>query len=136
MSRPMEFFVLYLSTALIFLVIDAVGLTLMIRPLFERHVGHLLVPSFRLAPAAAFYLFYIAVLVILVSWPEVSGTGYRDVFIKAALIGAVAYGTYEFTNLATLKPWHWSMVVADLAWGTTITAVSVTAGLAVTRSLF
>jgi len=132
----MEFIVLYLSTALIFLVIDAIGLTVMLRPLFERHVGDLLVPSFRLAPAAAFYLFYIGVLVVLVSWPELNGTGYQGVMIKAALIGAVAYGTYEFTNLATLKPWHWSMVAVDLTWGTAITAFSVTAGLAVTRAVF
>ena len=29
----------------------------------------------------------------------------------------MAYGTYEFTNLATLKGWHWQMVVVDVSWG-------------------
>jgi len=132
----MDFLVLYLTTGVIFLVIDAIGLTRVIRPHFETHVGHILVPGFRILPAAAFYLFYIGVLVFLVSWPALSGTlDYGWVFIKAALIGAVAYGTYEFTNLATLKPWHWSMVALDLTWGTIVTAVSVTAGLYVAAAL-
>ncbi|MEM1387365.1 MAG: DUF2177 family protein [Pseudomonadota bacterium] len=132
----MDLIVLYLATAMIFLVIDAIGLKLLLRPLFERHVGELLVPSFRLGPAIGFYLFYVAVLVALVSWPELYGTTYSGVFLQAALLGALAYGTYEFTNLATLKPWHWSMVVTDMIWGISVTATSVTAGLAVARMLF
>ncbi len=125
---------LYLITGILFLVIDAIGLTLLLRPLFERHIGDLLVPGFRLLPAALFYLFYIGVLVGLVSAPALGGeVSYGVVFFKAALIGAVAYGTYEFTNLATLKPWHWSMVVVDMTWGTLVTAATVTGGLYLTR---
>lgn len=129
----MTILILYLSTAVIFLALDAVGLTLMIRPVFERHVGDLL--AFRLAPAAIFYLFYVAVLIWLVSLPALSGTSYGPLILNAALFGAVAYGTYEFTNFATLKPWHWTMVAADLAWGTVLTTVSATAGVAITRAL-
>lgn len=131
-----DLIVLYLVTGAIFLAVDAVGLSFLIRPLFEQHVGDILVPSFRLAPAVLFYLFYVAVLVYLVSWPVFPFEGgYVAVAVQAALIGAVAYGTYEFTNLATLKPWHWTMVAADLTWGTLLTAGSVTGGLAIARAL-
>ncbi|MDF0602044.1 DUF2177 family protein [Psychromarinibacter sp. C21-152] len=129
----MSILILYLSTAAIFLVLDAIGLTLMIRPLFERHVGDLL--AFRLLPAAIFYLFYVAVLVWLVSLPALPGRSFVPLIVNAALFGAVAYGTYEFTNLATLRPWHWTMVAADVAWGTVLTTVAATAGVAITRAL-
>ena len=53
---------------------------------------------------------------------------------RAGLFGAVAYGTYEFTNLATLKPWHWSMVALDLTWGTFLTTVAAVGGVTITRA--
>lgn len=125
--------ILYISTGAIFLVLDAVGLTFLIRPVFAAHIGDLL--EFRLAPAAIFYLFYVAVLVWLVSLPALAGPGYLVLAINAALFGAVAYGTYEFTNLATLRPWHWTMVAVDLTWGTVLTTVSAVGGAAITRAL-
>ena len=55
--------------------------------------------------------------------------------LAGALLGAMAYGTYEFTNFATLKDWHWRMVALDLAWGTALTGVSAWAGVVITRAL-
>ena len=52
----MKILTLYLSTAVIFFVIDAIGLRLMIKPVFERHVAHLFADPFRVGPAALFYL--------------------------------------------------------------------------------
>ena len=59
----------------------------------------------------------------------------------AALIGGVAlgllaYGTYEFTNYATLKDWHPSMVITDALWGTVLTGVSAAGGVWATRAIF
>jgi uncharacterized membrane protein len=45
----------------------------------------------------------------------------------------MAYGTYELTNLATLRDWTWRMTLTDLAWGTVLTAVAAAIGVAVTR---
>ena len=36
---------------------------------------------------------------------------------RSALLGLVAYGTYDLTNLATLKGWSVRMALADTAWG-------------------
>ena len=47
-ERQMQIAILYAVTAAVFLGLDAIGLTYHIRPVVERHVGHLLVPSFRL----------------------------------------------------------------------------------------
>lgn len=125
--------ILYLSTVCVFLILDAIMLTLVLKPLFARHIGPMMADPIRLAPAALFYLAYIAGLIWLVSLPALQ-TG-APVLLPAAVIGAMAYGTYEFTNYATLKGWHPSMVAVDLVWGSLLTAVSAWAGLAITRAL-
>ena len=51
------------------------------------------------------------------------------------LLGALAYGTYEFTSFAILKDWTLRLVVIDVIWGTALTGVSATAGVMITRSL-
>jgi general L-amino acid transport system permease protein len=58
--------------------------------------------------AALFYLAYVAGLIYLVTWPALK-TG-SSVLIPAAIIGAMAYGTYEFTSYAIMKDWHISLV--------------------------
>jgi uncharacterized membrane protein len=57
------------------------------------------------------------------------------VLIPAAIIGAMAYGTYEFTSYAIMKDWHWQMVATDTIWGTVLTALSAWGGVAITRAL-
>lgn len=130
----MQTLVLYLSTAGVFLILDAVMLTLFMKPLFSRHIGALMLDDIRIVPAAAFYAAYVAGLLYLVSIPALK-TG-APVLLPAAIIGAMAYGTYEFTSYAIMKDWHPTMVAADVVWGTVLTAISAWAGVAVTRVVF
>ncbi len=129
----MQIAILYLSTAAIFLIVDAIMLTLVMKPLFARHIGALMAEPIRFGPAALFYAAYVAGLLYLVSLPALK-TG-APVLIPAAIIGAMAYGTYEFTNYATLKGWHPAMVATDLAWGTVLTAVAAWGGVTITAAL-
>ncbi|MFN3577270.1 MAG: DUF2177 family protein [Tabrizicola sp.] len=122
---------LYLATAIVFLILDAIMLTLVMKPLFTRHIGPLLAEPIRLAPAALFYLAYVAGLVHLVSLPALKNGA--PVVLPALIIGLMAYGTYEFTSWAVMRDWHWQMVVTDVAWGGTLTAFSAWAGVTITR---
>jgi uncharacterized membrane protein len=88
----------------------------------------------RLGPAAAFYLAYVAGLLYLVSVPALRDGDPVQALMGGAVLGFVAYGTYEFTNYAVLRDWHWSLVATDLAWGTVLTAVSAWAGVAALRA--
>ncbi|NBE06367.1 DUF2177 family protein [Paragemmobacter ruber] len=128
----MQIATLYLSTAAVFLILDAIMLTLVMKPLFSRHIGPLMLENIRIVPAALFYLAYVAGLVYLVSLPALK-TG-APVLIPAAIIGAMAYGTYEFTSYAIMRDWHWQMVLTDTLWGTALTALSAWAGVAITRA--
>ena len=129
----MQIAVLYLSTAVIFLVVDAVMLTLHMQPMFKRHIGALMLDSPRLIPAAIFYVGYVAGLLFLVSYPALK-TG-SAVLIPAAVLGAMAYGTYEFTSYAILKDWHIQMLITDTLWGAALTGLAAWGGVTVTRAL-
>lgn len=127
----MQILVLYLATTATFLILDAIMLTLVMKPLFVTHIGPLMLESFRAGPAAVFYLAYVAGILYLVSVPALKTGG--AVVLPAAVIGAMAYGTYEFTSYAIMKDWHWTMVATDVTWGAVLTAVSAWAGVTAAR---
>ncbi|WP_373353859.1 DUF2177 family protein [Pseudoroseicyclus sp. CXY001] len=132
----MTAFVLYGATALIFLIADALMLSFVLKPLFERHLGDQLRESIRAVPALLFYLAYVGILSWIVTWPAFrDGTPLPQVALTAALMGFFAYGTYEFTSYAVMARWHVSMLAADLAWGTLLTAGAATAGLWIARTV-
>ncbi len=56
----MTVLILYVTTAVIFLALDALMLSFVMRPLFERHIGGLLLEDIRMVPAVLFYLAYVA----------------------------------------------------------------------------
>lgn len=122
---------LYLITAAIFLGLDMIGIRFIIRPVFDRHIGDLLASPLRLGPAAVFYLFYVAGLLWFVSLPALRAGAPVQALIGGMVLGALCYGTYEFTNYATLARWSLSQVATDLIWGICLTGVAAWAGVAV-----
>ncbi len=131
----MKILILYVVTAIIFFVIDAIGLRVLIKPVFERHVAHLLADPFRMVPAALFYLGYVAGLLWFVSVPALRNGDPVAALVGGVLLGILAYGTYEFTNFATLRDWSVEQVAADTIWGGVLTGVSAWAGVTIVRAL-
>lgn len=125
---------LYLVTAGVFLILDAIMLSTVMKPLFESHIGDLMADQLRLGPAALFYLAYVAGVLWFVSLPALRADAPLTALLTGAALGALAYGTYEFTNLATLRGWSWRMLVVDLTWGAVLTGVSAWAGVMVARA--
>jgi len=121
--------ILYAVTAFIFLALDAVMLTLVMKPLFTRHLGDIMRDSPMLAPAGLFYLAYVAGLVFLVSLPALRDADPTRAALHGAIIGAMAYGTYEFTSMSIMKDWSWAMVATDTTWGAVLTGFSAWAGV-------
>ncbi len=128
--------VLYGITAATFLVLDAIMLNTVLGPTFRQYLGDALHETPKFGAAAVFYLFYVAGLLILVSVPALSQGDVFRAFWQGALLGAVAYGTYEMTNYSTLKDWTLHMVALDWAWGTVLTGVSAAVGVWATRAIF
>ena len=126
---------LYVISAVLFLVIDAIMLTLVMKPLFTRHIGDVMRDSPMLGPAAAFYLAYVAGLVFLVSVPALRDAAPGRAALHGAIVGAMAYGTYEFTSMSIMKNWSWAMVATDTLWGTALTGFVAWAGVTILMRL-
>ncbi|RLL62099.1 DUF2177 family protein [Paenirhodobacter hankyongi] len=122
---------LYLTTAAAFLVTDIIGIRLLIRPVFERHVGHLLADPMRIGAAAAFYLAYVAGVLWFVSIPALKAGAPVQALLGGMVLGLLCYGTYEMTNYATLRDWSVQQVVIDGLWGMGLTGFAAWAGVAV-----
>ena len=132
-GTPMTPLILFAVSAVIFLILDALMLTFVMRPLFETYLKDLMLADLRLIPAAVFYLGYVAGLTYLVSWPALK-TG-APVIIPAAVVGAMAYGTYELTSYTIMKAWHPTLVMVDMTWGTIATALVAWGGVVITRAV-
>lgn len=123
----------YMSTGAVLLGIDAIWLSIVGDYLYRPLLGDLLAPQFRLGPAALFYLLYVAGVVLFVVLPTLESGRLATSFVYGAAFGLVAYGTYDLTNQATLRNWPPLLTVVDLLWGSALTAVAATAGVAITR---
>ena len=135
-ERAMTLVTLYLITTVIFLAIDAVGISFLIKPLFDRHISDLYPDQMRVIPAAIFYLAYVAGIVWFVSWPGFREVGGLKIALSGALLGLMCYGTYEFTNFATIRAWSAQQVIADTLWGGLLTGFAAWAGVMITRAIF
>ena len=116
----MTLLILFVATSLIFLIADAVMLNTVLQPVFARHIGDLLYEGgFRLLPAILFYLTYMGGILYFASTPAMRADTPSLALINGAILGFVAYGTYEFASWAVMRDWHPQMVVMDVIWGTT-----------------
>ena len=69
-------------------------------------------------------------LVVFAVLPALHKHDWRSAAVLGGLLGLVAYGTYNLSNLATLRNWPWELTVIDMAWGTFLSSVTASAGYA------
>jgi uncharacterized membrane protein len=74
-----------------------------------------------MAAAGAFYVLYITGLMIMVIWPAFQAQSVSQGLIYGALLGLIAYGTYDLTNLAVMKGFTTKIAIIDMIWGTVLT---------------
>jgi uncharacterized membrane protein len=116
------FLKLYLIALPVFLGIDMVWLTLISKNFYAKQLGYLMTKNPNLIAALIFYLIFIVGLVIFVITPAVDKKLWTQALLMGAFFGLVTYGTYDLTNLATIKDWPLIITVIDLLWGMTVSA--------------
>jgi uncharacterized membrane protein len=114
---------LYLITTVVFLAIDFVWLSTATSRIYKPYLGDLLAERPNLPVAAAFYVVYVVGVIALAVVPALNEGNVWGAVWRAAIFGALAYGTYDLTNLATIKGWAWQVSVIDIVWGTTLNSV-------------
>jgi len=127
----MPYALAYLASFVTFMAMDACWLTLTNARLYRPAIGPLLADKIDMLPAVLFYLIYLGGITVLATVPSVREGGVRKAAIIGAILGFVAYATYDLTNAATLRMWSWTITGADMAWGTIVTAAAAAAGSAV-----
>jgi uncharacterized membrane protein len=123
-----KYLIAYAATATIMIAIDLLWLGIIAKPFYQQGIGHLMAERPNIPAAVLFYLFYPVGIVFFAIMPNVSSTAWTSTLIAGALFGLFCYATYDLTNLATLKNWPISVAIADISWGTLITAISALTG--------
>lgn len=122
-----KYLILFAACAVVFFPLDFVWLSLTGKNLYRKELGDLLLEQPNLVIAAGFYLAYVAGLVILVAAPAEGDV--LKALLLGAVLGFVAYGTYDLTNLSTMRGFTPTIAMIDMAWGTALTATSAAAGV-------
>jgi uncharacterized membrane protein len=123
----------YLATLVVFGLLDGLWLWTMSGRIYRPVLGDILLADLRVAPAIAFYLAYPAGLTLLAVVPALRAGDWSTALINGAMLGALAYGTYDLTNYATLRNWTLEITVIDIAYGTAVAAVASLAGFLAAR---
>jgi len=107
----------YLVAFLIFLVVDGAWLMLIAKNFYAKYLGYLMAKTPNLVAAGIFYLIYILGMVLLVVSPALQKHSLLSAILMGGLLGLCSYGTYDLTNLVTIKDWPLIVTIVDIIWG-------------------
>lgn len=113
----------YLEAFIAFAILDGIWLALIASDFYAQHLGYIMRQQVIWPAAIVFYFLYIAGVVYLVSVPAALRNNWKKAGINGAVLGLVAYGTYDLTNYATLQGWPFIVLAVDLVWGAVVSSV-------------
>lgn len=99
----MELLIKLLAAGGIMGVLDFIWLGFIAKKLYYGEMGKLLLEKPNMPPALLFYVIYVVGVVLLLVNPALEKDSWQYALGYGALLGFVAYATYDLTNLATLK---------------------------------
>lgn len=120
----MRILILYISTLVVFLGLDAVWITKVAVPFYRSTLGSIVLERARIAPAVIFYLLNTSGILIFAILPALRSGSWTNAALLGALFGLMTYGCFVFTNHAVIRPWTAGLAWTDLAWGTLLTAIA------------
>lgn len=116
------FIKLYMIALPIFIIMDMVWLGLLAKDFYRIQIGALMKSDVNWFAVIAFYLIFIAGLVLFVILPALEKDSWMHALLYGALFGLVCYATYDLTNLAITKDWPVLVTIVDLLWGMIVTS--------------
>lgn len=118
----------YLSTLIVFVLVDFVWLSTMAARLYRPILSDILAPGVSLLPAIAFYIIYPVGIVAFAVLPALKSGGISAAVSYGAMFGFFTYATYDLTNHATLRNWTWQITLLDVVWGSALAAFASAVG--------
>lgn len=129
----MSYIAAYVASMIVFLGLDAIWLSVMGPRLYRPVLGDMLAQTPNAPAAIAFYVIYGLGIMMLAIAPALREGAAGKAALSGAVLGFVAYATYDLTNQATLRVWSVRLTVADMIWGAALTAVAAYAGFQAAR---
>jgi len=114
----------WIAAAVAFGVLDALWLSQIGPKLYRPLIGAVLRPDLNWAAAIAFYVIYVSGIVYFAVLPALEKQSLAAALLNGAILGFVAYATYDLTNHATLRIWDIRVTLVDMAWGAFATALA------------
>ena len=131
MTKALIFAFIFVS--IIFLVIDITWLSLSVKTIYRPALGNLLNDKPVIWAAILFYVIYMLGLTIIIIKPALANDSVLQAFWTGLIFGIVAYGTYNLTNMATIKNWSSNIVFIDMIWGGLLTGTSSSISIFLTK---
>ena len=119
---------LFVLTTIVFFIIDLVWIGVVANAFYQKHLGFMLRPDVRWAPAVAFYLLFIAGLLVFAVLPGLERQSLARAVVLGGFLGLVAYATYDLTSLALTKGFPGIVAAVDMVWGTVLAGTVSAAG--------
>ena len=132
MTRPL---IAFITVFIAFPAIDLVWLGFIASDFYRSRLGEMMAPKPVLWAAILFYAIYALGVVWFAVLPALNAHNGRLALTQGAMMGLVAYATYDLTNYATLRHWSLALSLTDLAWGTILTALASIIAYGVTSAL-
>ena len=123
-------------TSIIFLVVDIFWLSFSVKYFYRPQLGNLLTDKPVMWAAILFYFVYVIGLAIIILQPSLNSDSISKAFWTGIIFGFVAYGTYNFTNMATIKGWSPYVTIVDFIWGGLLTGSSSAIGIYLAKKFF
>jgi uncharacterized membrane protein len=119
----MQSIILFLVTICSIFIMDMIWLGVIAKNIYAENIGLLLRRSgVGMDPiwwsAAVVYVF-IALGILFFVLPKANGD-YISALVGGAILGAVIYGVYDFTNYSILANWPLQITFIDFIWGTVL----------------
>ena len=118
----------FVAIIVVMLVLDGVWLGWIAKDFYQRGLRRAIVFEVRWWAAVLFYLLHAAGTLYFVVAGDVA---LWQVLLRGAFFGLATYGTYNLTNLATVRNWPVGVAFLDMAWGSLITMLAALAAFGV-----
>ena len=133
MTKQLIISFIFVST--IFLIVDVIWLSITVKSVYKPNLGDLLNDKPVLWAAVLFYIIYMIGLTLIIIKPALASNSVLQAFWTGVIFGIVAYGTYNLTNMATIKGWSPYVVFVDILWGGILTGTSSIFGIMIAKKL-
>jgi len=120
----LKYLAVYCSFLLSLVIIDLIWLLGVAKNLYRDDMGSLMASEPKLLAGLGFYLLYALGTTIFVILPAISKQSWIYAVQYGALFGFFCYMTYDLTNLAVIRDFPMRLALIDIAWGSSVTALS------------